>query len=452
VTRRFGLPSGYLVPPQGPIRSVAAAGLVNSFGDGAFAAVSVIYLVRFVGLSATQVGVGLAIAGVVALLVGIPIGMLGDRIGPRPVFAGLCLAQGRAVGAYCVVADWWSFLAAASLAIAAMRGTAGVRNGFIAHLTTGAERLRVRAYLRSVSNTGTALGAGLGGLVLLQPSEFLLRVVLISDSLTFVAAAVLIGTVRGRPPVTDAKPEPLGKVVRNRAFVAASLSQGLLSVNTTLLTVALPLWIATRHLVPDATIGLLLGGSTVIGILLQVPVSRFADTPRGAVRSSAGAGLFLAAACLIYMTTTVTAPAASLALLCVGSAVRLFGELLQVSGGWAMSFSAPPPGRECTYQAVYSTAFTIAAAIGPLLSGWIATQPDGRGWMSAAGLFLVGGAGAALSSAAVFRRRGGLSPAGPSISAPGALIEPSAPRLTPRNGDAAQRIGAPGTSRRHPVE
>lgn len=404
LTRRFRLP----VPPPGPIRSIAAASMVSSIGDGAFTAVSVIYLVRFVGLSATQVGAGLAVAGAVALLAGIPMGVLGDRIGPRPVFVGLCLAEGIAVAGYCVLANWWSFLAAAVLAVTAMRARAGVRNGFLAHLTEGADRVRVRAYLRSVINLGTALGGGLGGLVLLRPSELLLQAVLIGDALTFIIVAIVISTIRVPRPGTEARPEPLRRVVGNRAFVAASLSQGLLSVNTTLLTVALPLWIVTRDAAPDATVGLLLAGSTVLGVLLQVPVSRFADTPRGAVRSSAVAGLLLAAACLIYMVTAATPPAAALVLLCVGSGVRLFGELLQTSGGWSMSFSAPLPGRECTYQAVYSTAFTVAAAVGPLLSGWIVTQPGGRGWAIAAVLFLALGAAAAVSSAAVFRRRGAL--------------------------------------------
>jgi MFS family permease len=421
--RRLRLLIGYFIPPQGPIRSMAAASLVNSVGDGAFAAISVIYLVRFVDLSATQVGLGLAVGGVGALLVGIPMGMLGDLIGPRPVFIGLCLVEGCAVGAYSLVANWWSFLAAAVLAVSAMRSTAGVRNGFIAHLTTGAERLRVRAYLRSVNNTGAALGAGLGALVLLQPSQALLRIVLIGDGLTFIVVAIVIATIHAPRPLSTATPETLGRIIGNRAFVVASLSQGALSTNTTLLTVALPLWIVTRNSMPDATAGLLLAGSSVLAIFLQVPISRFANTPRGAVRSSAGAGLLFTAACLVYMTTTATPRILSIALLAIGSGIRLLGELLQTSSGWSMSFSAPPPGRECTYQAVYSTAFTVAAATGPLLSGWIATQPDGRGWATAAGLFAAAGTIAAFSSAAVFRRRGVPYLRAPSHPARGSVLE-----------------------------
>lgn len=389
--------------PGGPVRSLAAAGLLNSIGDGAFATVSVIYLVQFARLSAHQVALGLAIAGAVALLVGVPLGMLGDRVGARPVFVGLCLVEGCAVLAYAVVAGWWSFLVVAVLAVSATRATAGVRNGFIAQLTAGAARLRVRAFLRSVNNTGTAIGAALGGLALLGSSATVLRVLLVGDALTFVVVAVVISRIPY--PRTRSATGNLRGVVGNWAFLAASLSQGLLSINSTLLTVALPLWIVTRGVVPDETISLLVGGSTVLGILLQVPVSGLANSPRGAVRSTAAAGVLAGTACLIYMASAGASRTAALVLLCVGSAVRLFGELLQTSGGWSMSFAAPPPGRECTYQAVYSSAFTVAAALGPLLAGWIASQPAGRGWLTAAVLFVVIGVLASSTSAAVFRRR-----------------------------------------------
>lgn len=393
---RFGL-------PEGPVRSLAGAGLLNSAGDGAFATVSVVYLVRYAGLSAHEVALGLTIAGAVALLVGVPLGMLGDRVGARPVFLGLCLVEGCAVLAYSVVTDWWSFLLVAALAVPATRATAGVRNGFIAQLTTGAERLRVRAYLRSVNNTGTAIGAALGGLALLGSSGVLLRVLFAADALTFVIVAVVVSRIPYRR--TRSASGGLRGVVGNWAFLTASLSQGLLSINSTLLTVALPLWIVTRGVVPTATISVLVGGSTVLGILLQVPISSLSDSPRGAVRSTAAAGVLAGAACLIYMTSVGAGRTAALVLLCVGSAVRLFGELLQTSGGWSMSFSAPPPGRECTYQAVYSSAFTVATALGPVLAGWIASQPGGRGWLTAAVLFIVIGLLAATTSAAVFRRR-----------------------------------------------
>ncbi|NUR93977.1 MAG: MFS transporter [Kribbellaceae bacterium] len=393
---RFGLPGG-------PVRSLAAAGLLNSVGDGAFATISVIYLVKYVGLTAHEVALGLTIAGAVALLAGVPLGMLGDRVGARPVFVGLCLVEGCAVLAYGIVGDWWSFLGVAVLAVTATRATAGVRNGFIAQLTMGAERLRVRAYLRSVNNTGTAIGAALGGLALLGSSGMVLRVLLIGDALTFVIVAIVVSRIPYRR--TRSAAGGLRLVVGNWAFLTASLSQGLLSINSTLLTVALPLWIVTRGVVPNETVSLLVGGSTVLGILLQVPVSGLADSPRGAVRSTAAAGVLAGVACLIYMTSAGAGRTAALVLLCAGSVVRLFGELLQTSGGWSMSFSAPPPGRECTYQAVYSSAFTVATALGPLLAGWIASQPDGRGWSAAAALFVAIGLLAATTSAAVFRRR-----------------------------------------------
>ena len=70
-----------LVPQQGPLRALAVANLVNSIGDGLFAAVSLVYFVRVVGLGTSQVTAGLAIGSGAALVAGVPAGMLADRLG-----------------------------------------------------------------------------------------------------------------------------------------------------------------------------------------------------------------------------------------------------------------------------------------------------------------------------------------------------------------------------------
>lgn len=174
-----------------------------------------------------------------------------------------------------------------------------------------------------------------------------------------------------------------------------------------MLTLTLPLWIITRTTAPPLTISVLLVGSTVLAITLQVPVSRLATTARGATRSSWLAGLCIATGCSAFAFTSNTSLRLTVTLLVIGAALRLVGERLQAASGWTMSFSAPPPGRAATYQATYSTAFNAAAVIGPLMSGWIVTREGGTGWLAAAGLFACAGATAAASGAVVMRRRPG---------------------------------------------
>jgi len=226
----------------------------------------------------------------------------------------------------------------------------------------------------------------------------------VADALTFFLAAVAVWRVRERAP-SRAPASSVWPVLRNRRFLLASIAQALLSLSTVVLTLTLPLWIISRSVAPAWVIGTLLAGSTVLAVSLQVPMSKFAVTPAGATRSSWTAGLLLAAGCSAFAFTDGASVPWAIALLTVGAVLRLLGELLQAASGWTMSFSAPPAGRASTYQAIYSTAFTAAAAIGPLLSGWVVTQPQGRGWFGAAAFFACAGVVAAASGAAVMRYR-----------------------------------------------
>ena len=390
-------------PPQ--VRRLAAANLANSLGDGMFAAVSAVFFIDVVGLSAGSVTRGLAAGAMLALLIGIPIGILGDRIGAKPVYVTLLLLEGLAVAGYTLVEGPSSFVALAVVAVAANRSAPGVRNGLIAALTPPEIRTRTRAYLRSVTNAGTAVGAGLGGLALIAPARAPLSAVLVIDGLTFaVAAAVVAGVTAPVTSRTGGSTAPM-EVLRDRTFLLASTGQALLSLNTLILTLALPLWILTRTDASPSVVGMLIVGSTILTVGLQVPASRLADTPRAAVRSSCVAGLLVAAACLTIAPTYTTTTSVTVTLLAIAAAVRVLGEVLQVAGGWTMSFTAPPAGRACTYQATYSTAFTAAAAAGPLLVGGVVSRHDASGWLTAAGVFAALGTLTALASAAVMRNQ-----------------------------------------------
>ncbi|MEU1024341.1 hypothetical protein ABZ366_20035, partial [Streptomyces sp. NPDC005904] len=51
-----------VLPPPGAPRALAAAQLSNSVGDGAYYVSSALYFTRVVGLSPTQIGLGLTVA------------------------------------------------------------------------------------------------------------------------------------------------------------------------------------------------------------------------------------------------------------------------------------------------------------------------------------------------------------------------------------------------------
>ena len=81
-------PRRRFVPDDALTRRLAMATLVNTFGNGLFMTISALFFTRSVGLSVTQVGLGLTIAGCFGVAAGVPAGHAADRFGAR----GLCVA------------------------------------------------------------------------------------------------------------------------------------------------------------------------------------------------------------------------------------------------------------------------------------------------------------------------------------------------------------------------
>src|ERR1700691_6236098 len=86
-----------LMPPTPIARRLALQSLLFATAQGAFLTGSAVFFTEVVGLSATKVGLGLTIAGVVSFLVAYPAGKLVDRAGPKKVWA---IATAASAGAF----------------------------------------------------------------------------------------------------------------------------------------------------------------------------------------------------------------------------------------------------------------------------------------------------------------------------------------------------------------
>ena len=75
------------------VRRLIVATLVNTLGNGVYAAVGALYLTRAVGLSVGHVGVGLTVAALVGLVASTPLGVVADRLGPNRAYVGFLLLQ-----------------------------------------------------------------------------------------------------------------------------------------------------------------------------------------------------------------------------------------------------------------------------------------------------------------------------------------------------------------------
>jgi MFS family permease len=94
-------------------RKLLAASFADALGTGLFLPLSVIYLTRIVGLSPTRVGLGLTIAGCLAIAASPLSGALLSRFDARKVVLACFAASAFGFLAYIAVGSFASFLGVA---------------------------------------------------------------------------------------------------------------------------------------------------------------------------------------------------------------------------------------------------------------------------------------------------------------------------------------------------
>jgi MFS family permease len=187
------------------VRRLLGVGLVDYLGVGLFVAFSAVYFTRIVGLSTGSVGLGLGVAGLVALGAAVPIGRLGDRWGVRRTLVGLHVARALGTAGYAAVGEWWGFLAAVAVVTTADQSVAALTQAFVAELAHGSARVRTLAAYRTVANVGISLGAPIGGLAVGLDDSAAFRTVLLINAGAFLAVAALLTTIH---PAHTQDPSP----------------------------------------------------------------------------------------------------------------------------------------------------------------------------------------------------------------------------------------------------
>jgi hypothetical protein len=297
------------------------------------------------------------------------------------------------VAAYTLVEGFVAFVLVACLVTTVDRSANAVRSGMIAALGAPAERVRLRAYLRAVTNVGISIGAPLGGIALALDTRAAYVTVVLLNAATFVVAAALITRV----PAPAARPHigggPRLVVLRDRPFVLVTLVHSVLALHFALLDVALPLWVVHRTDAPTWVVAVLLLVNTVTVVLLQVRATRGVSTPREGATALRRSGLVLAAACAVFALSGAVDTTFAVVLLVDGALVHVVGEMLQSAGGWAVSFGLAPDDRQGQYQGLFSTGFAASSMLAPAVLTTLCVTWGWPGWLVIGGIFAAAGAG-----------------------------------------------------------
>ncbi|MGC4999718.1 MULTISPECIES: MFS transporter [unclassified Streptomyces] len=390
-----------IVPPPGPPRTLALAQLTNSVGDGAYYVCSVLYFSRIIGLSPTQIGAALTVGWALGAVVGVPLGHLADRRGPRGIAILMSLATGTAIASLLLVRTYPAFLAAVCLYTCCQCGLAAARQALLAGLVEPARRTETRAYLQSTVNAGLALGAALGGIALQLDNEASYLTALAMDAVTFVLAAWVLGRLPAPARQLPSAGRPAERsltVLRDRPYAVVSLLNMVMLLYMPLLSVVLPLWIVQRTEAPGWTVSALLVLNTLSVVLFQVRMAARVTGPRSAARAVRQAGIVLLLACVCFAVSAAgTSVWLPVLVLLLAACVQVFGEMLLGSGSWEIGFALAPADKQGQYQGFYGAGTAVARLIGPLLLTTLILSWGTGGWLVVGALFL--GAGIAMEPA-----------------------------------------------------
>ena len=381
-------------------RVVVLSGLVDSVGTGLFLAVATLFVTGQVGLSAAQLGLGLSIAGVLGLLVGVPVGVLGDRFSAKKVLVGLHLWTAAGFLAYVFVDGFLSFLLVVCLIVAAERSMPPLTQSLVADVVEPEERVRTMARLRAVRNAGFGLGALLATIPLALDTRIAYNALFVFNGLSFMATALMLARVRRN--ATDAsRPEeqppvsPRGsaerKVLSNRSFVALTVLSAVLLLDESILAIGIPLWLDRFTEAPKALVGVLFVANTIMVVLLQVRISDAAKTSVAAAWAMRSAGILLAATTLVLAVASGLPPIGAVAALIFAIIVLTLGEMLLSAGSWQLSYAMAPSSARSKYLSVFGLASTGQKIVGPLVITALVIPFGSVGWVCLGGvLALVG--------------------------------------------------------------
>jgi MFS family permease len=375
-----------ILPPTTLERDLALQCVLSAFATGSFLTGTAVFFTQIVGLTGAQVGLGMSIAGVVTLLLSLPLGRLSDRVGAKPLWATAALVEALLYFAWPLSGGMVSFVALLSL-LAAI-STAGNTGRNVYRLAVFPREVRVRAlaYMRAARNVGYTLGALAGGIALAIGTRGAITAVPLLTGCLLVLNAVMVSRLpsidRPAPPTPDDEgdSEPAPPAWRNLGFVSLSICNGALQSNQVLLNVVVPLWLVERTDAPHTLLAWLFGTNTVMAVFLQVRASRGAETVNGALRAVRRSGWAFILSCLVIGVTHETVGWVSIVLIWLGHVTITGAELWQSAADWGFQSELSDHRRLGDYQGVWGLGYQAQPIIFPGLFTFLALQWGEPGW------------------------------------------------------------------------
>nr|WP_227466953.1 MFS transporter [Nocardioides lijunqiniae] len=388
--------------PHDPVeRALTFTTLAGSLANGVFYSVSALYFTRVIGLPATDVGLGLTVAGAAGVAASYLGGRLSDLVGADRVLRWASVAQALALLAYVVADGWTSFVVTACAAVGFRSLQGSAKSALLARWFTGPDRVAVRARLRVVTNVFMGLGTLAAGIALLVDTRTAYQAAIVVVGVLALVSVLPVLGLRERVPglaevmgvrVPGATAPARGRSpFRDTTYLTVSSLNAVIAMQFGLQSVGVPLWIAGHTDAPTVMISVLLIVNTILVALLQVRAARGTEDVRVAGRAVRRAGGVLAAACLLYAAAGSVGAVAAVLVLLVAEVVATFGEIWAEAGAWGLAFELADPRSVGAYQGVSQMGYSIAGMLSPLVVTATAIDHGLLGWAVLGCVFAVAG-------------------------------------------------------------
>ena len=315
------------------VRALASSQAVNAVGDGCYNVTAALYFTSVVGLTAQETGLVLTLGWTLAFVLSPHVGRLADRVGLRLATIGLTvstalallgIAVTRSPAAIGLVFAWYAVSQGA---------LGGTRQALIARVVPAHDRVRVRARVQVLVNSGFGLGALLGGAAFWSAGERGLFIALVIDVVAFVVAALLLLRLPDAGALVERNGSRL-EVLRNRPYMNAAALSSVLFLYMPLLTVVLPLYLTLRTQVPSWLTAAVFVVNTVGVAARQVRAAAQVSDLTSARRSVRNAGALFGGACVLFYSAGYAGPTAATGLVLAGAALQVLGEVRFAAGSW----------------------------------------------------------------------------------------------------------------------
>mgnify|MGYP000181480151 FL=1 len=380
---------GNIVSPDPTVRKLTFANFINTFGNGMFHTVGIIYFSFTVGLGAHSVAFAFTIGAAVSLAVSVPAGHLADKWSPKYVGIASFILQGIVLGLQVFTKTWSVFVILLCLEYFVERFGQNARMSYIAQIGEGQKRVEARAYMRAVTNLGIGSGTLIAGIALAINTPTAYKTMIALDALTFLFAALAYTRVPNVAPTLAQHEKFDWSVLKDHRYIIATALNGGLNLHFLVQNVAIPVWVVQETNAPRWMISGIMLMNTLAIVLFQVRSSKKATDIRAAIKLFQQASFYVALASLIYaMAHGVNALWASIIML-VGMAVHVAGELTGSNSAWMIAMDLADQRRQGVYQGIWAMGFGLTDMVGPSLLVALVIGIGQFGWVILAIWFIL---------------------------------------------------------------